>query len=544
MRKTALPFFFPSSLSAQRALMNAKICLLHASATGAETLKNLVLPGVGDIAIVDDVVVSQRDVYNNFFVTAADIGKPRAQAVLDNLLEMNDDVKGSFVAESPAALIASKPDFFAQFALVIATQMPLSQLAALSSVLSASKIPLLAVRTYGLIGYLRLYAPEHTIVELKPQSSVEDLRIVNPWPELRAHCDDTTVNDLATLNDMEHKHTPYVVLLIKALDRFQESNGTTNPPSTFKEKHSFKELLRGMSRGSPGDEENFDEAVNKAALASKGVTGAPSAEVLEVLNDPLAASESLTAESDKFWWAVAGIKHFFESSSTDPSSRVLPLSGELPDMTATTDRYITLQKLYQAKHNKDVAVVWSYLHGLMASKGIASGGAGSAVPAGTVDGLTEEYIREVCKNARFLRVVRHHSIEGEAKMDEACLSTLKEEFEALVMKEEAKKEENEEKEKAGEDVNPCCSEIENSPLLWYCALRAADSFYDKTGKHPQPDLDGDAAAVLEVAHSMLTAAPTSAGGAGAAGGAGGAGVGLLSADKAASLFTDKHAKEL
>lgn len=258
--------------------MNAKICLLHASATGAETLKNLVLPGVGDITIVDDALVTERDVSSNFFVTAGDVGKPRGQTVLDLLLEMNEDVKGSFVQASPSDLIASQPDFFSQFTLVIASQMPLEQVKALSVVLEKNgrRTPLLWVRTFGLIGYLRVFTAEHTIVELKPQSSVEDLRIVNPWPELRAYCDDGAVNDLPSLDGMEHKHVPWVVLLIKALDAFKDKHNSSSPPSTFSEKKAFKELVNCMARGSPGDEENFEEAANKAALASRGMTGVSS----------------------------------------------------------------------------------------------------------------------------------------------------------------------------------------------------------------------------------------------------------------------------
>ena len=59
--------------------MEAKICLLGSSGVGTETLKNLVLPGCGDVTIVDDAIVTEGDLGNNFFVTVEDVGKPRAE---------------------------------------------------------------------------------------------------------------------------------------------------------------------------------------------------------------------------------------------------------------------------------------------------------------------------------------------------------------------------------------------------------------------------------------------------------------------------------
>lgn len=55
-------------------LHNARVVLLGCDPVGVETLKNLVLPGVGYIIIVDDKVVSELDVENNFFIPYSTIG--------------------------------------------------------------------------------------------------------------------------------------------------------------------------------------------------------------------------------------------------------------------------------------------------------------------------------------------------------------------------------------------------------------------------------------------------------------------------------------
>ncbi|KAL5103008.1 NEDD8-activating enzyme E1 regulatory subunit [Taenia crassiceps] len=45
----------------QERLGCANVCVLGANAVGSELLKNLVLPGIGGFTIVDDAVVTKKD---------------------------------------------------------------------------------------------------------------------------------------------------------------------------------------------------------------------------------------------------------------------------------------------------------------------------------------------------------------------------------------------------------------------------------------------------------------------------------------------------
>ena len=49
----------------QAALENASVCLLNCGPTGSETLKNLVLGGIGSITVVDGSKVEEADLGNN-----------------------------------------------------------------------------------------------------------------------------------------------------------------------------------------------------------------------------------------------------------------------------------------------------------------------------------------------------------------------------------------------------------------------------------------------------------------------------------------------
>ena len=81
--------------SGQKALSEARVCLLNATAAGCEALKNLVLPGVGFVAIVDAVRVTAGDVANNFFVTAEDVGRPRGEVSVCEGREANADANAN-----------------------------------------------------------------------------------------------------------------------------------------------------------------------------------------------------------------------------------------------------------------------------------------------------------------------------------------------------------------------------------------------------------------------------------------------------------------
>jgi NEDD8-activating enzyme E1 regulatory subunit len=105
-------------------------------------LKNLVLPGVGRFTIIDPNVVTEADLGNNFFVDPTRLGRPRAAAVAELLCEMNPDVAGDARVASVADLIDKEPEYFRQFTLVLASQVPDADLRRLEPVLRSFAVPL------------------------------------------------------------------------------------------------------------------------------------------------------------------------------------------------------------------------------------------------------------------------------------------------------------------------------------------------------------------------------------------------------------------
>lgn len=85
----------------QIALEDSHILLINSASgvTGVETLKNLVLPGIGQFSILDTAVVDDADLGVNFFLEDASLGKFRAEETVRLLGELNPGVQGHAVTE-------------------------------------------------------------------------------------------------------------------------------------------------------------------------------------------------------------------------------------------------------------------------------------------------------------------------------------------------------------------------------------------------------------------------------------------------------------
>ncbi len=85
----------------QIALEDTHILLINngPGVTGVETLKNLVLPGIGQFSILDSSIVSQADLGVNFFLDDDSLGKFRAEETVRLLMELNPDAKGHAIKE-------------------------------------------------------------------------------------------------------------------------------------------------------------------------------------------------------------------------------------------------------------------------------------------------------------------------------------------------------------------------------------------------------------------------------------------------------------
>ncbi|KAA0171183.1 hypothetical protein FNF28_00949 [Cafeteria roenbergensis] len=473
----------------QRALGEARICLLNAGPTGTESLKNLVLPGCGFVTVVDGEKVTEGDVGNNFFVSRADIGSPRAEVTLSHLLEMNPDVSGEARCVDPSDLIGGEPGFFEGFSLVIASQLQRDALLSLSAVLWSMNVPLIAVRSYGLVGSMRIARPVHVCFEAKEAQAVADLRIANPFPALQAFADAV---DLKSCDDETHRHLPYPVLLVKLMGEYAAEHG--GQPKTFAQRKAFAKWVGTQRRdittdeGVPIWEENFDEAVANASKASLPTPLRP--DVADVLAD--AKLDALESTDDDFWFLARALRDFRAAEGKGES---LPVSASLPDMTATTALYLRLNEAYKLQATLDRAAFCAHLER-------AREAAGCDEKRPVSEGVIDRFLAS-CQSIKVMRYrpiameLSARAAEDGAAAAAADAAAADGEAEAQGQYTSAVKEAVAELQMMGETNVSMC------PALWAVMLRAADDFQCATGRFPgagaSPDLTADAAEVAKYA---------------------------------------------
>jgi len=392
----------------QVCLERSRVCVINATATATEVLKALVLPGVGHFTIVDGHKISGEDIGNNFFLDKDQLGNNRGSVATELLLELNPEVRGECVDVHPEQILSDRPDFFTNsFDLVIASNdVSEATLMTLSKLLWENKVPLMVVRSHGLLGYIRIQTPEHAIIESHPDNVLTDLRLDKPFPALVDYMESV---DLSSMDKTQHSHTPYVVLLYKFLQKWKEEHGSDGPKN-YKEKRAFKELLRSgilkNSEGVPEDEENFEEAM-KAVNGALVATTIPS-DVANIFEDD--KCKNLNVNSDEFWVIARAVKDFVNS---DEGQGMLPVRGSIPDMFSDSKRYIEIQNIYKEKARQDAEEVHKRVQHHLESVGKPT------------ESISEGTVKKFCKESSNLRLLRgggsiHDEYSGKLQARDNC----------------------------------------------------------------------------------------------------------------------------
>ncbi|WVQ82675.1 hypothetical protein IAT38_004807 [Cryptococcus sp. DSM 104549] len=360
----------------QRSLEQARVLLVGSDATGCQALKNLVLPGIAHFTILSNKTTTPKDVATNFFLQPESAGVNIAEESVKFLKELNPSVEGTAKSDDPAALIASDPEFFLSFTLIITSNVEPSlelQIADLLWQTSAnsegSDIPLIAIRNSGFVGRVEVQLREHSVVDTHPDTS-HTLRLDQPFPALEQHARSL---DFSTMDSMEHSHIPWVVLLVRAASLWRESHDG-KLPETSEEKTQFKEQLK--KEKSKGDEENYDEALAQAyrVWMKSGVPW----ETQQLLEDESVKTISAGSRNLQILLHTLG-KYII------PAPHLPPTSPALPDMHSSTTSYVALQNMYKAQYQADLATFKGLLAGVLQSVGLAE----DVIPDEEIEGFVK-----------------------------------------------------------------------------------------------------------------------------------------------------------
>ncbi|KAI8971404.1 ThiF family protein [Pilobolus umbonatus] len=410
----------------QDALEHAHICLLNAAPTGCEILKNLILPGVGSVTIVDDSLITQEDIQSNFFLHPDSIGQSKSTSVRELLQELNEDASVYCDERNPVDIINQDPHFFNSFSLIISVNMANKDALKVAKICNEYNKTFIHVKSIGFIGVFSIQSPEHTVIEAHTENMV-DLRLSSPFHQL---ADYVSGLDFDQLDQTDHAHIPFVVVILKMVDKWKKLH-QGNAPKSYAERKEFTEMIRSQMR--TPDEENFHEAI--ANVWRLGSSDKASSDVLQILNDP--ASINAHSDSPVFWILARAVKDFVDNEGNG----TLPLSGKLPDMKSNTVNYVNLQNIYRDKALYDLEIIKRNVHNIIKGTGI------------TID-LKD--IETFAKNAATIKVIRYRNLNDN--------------FTSIELSNALKNDEN---------------------IYYYFAIFTADSFFDRHGRYPSNDEDND-----------------------------------------------------
>ncbi|KAG5437484.1 hypothetical protein PCANB_000912 [Pneumocystis canis] len=355
-------------------LKKSRVCLLQATATGAEILKNLILPGIGSYVIVDNTLATNEDLGTTFFLDENRINQAKAPQMCELLQELNEDVKGEYFIDTLDSILKHNPSFFKQFNIVISSAFDDTLLLNLEKILWELEIPLIIAYSVGFIGYLRITMPEHTITETHCEGP-EDLRIDCPWPALKA---------LASNFELKNtKNCPYI----------QVPYNSETIPQTYEEKEQFKEIIKTYMQGF--DEESIKDVLSASWRVSYA-TSIPD-DIQCILNNEKCLN--LSSESSEFWILCRAISDYVSTEGEG----LLPLSGILPDMRSDSNSYIQLQNVYQQKAQEDYECVRRHVQNILMSM------------KQSTSKISDEKIKIFCKQSKYIKVMYYRSLEQEYK---------------------------------------------------------------------------------------------------------------------------------
>jgi amyloid beta precursor protein binding protein 1 len=368
--------------SGQAALEEAHILLMNngPGVVGVETLKNLILPGVGQFTILDSTLVSEQDLGVNFFIDSESLGTSRAEQTRRLLQELNPDVQGHAITE-PVETFLQQDGALSPYTLIllVAPTTP-DVLEIVSKHCQTHAVPLFYIHCNGFYSHFSVaLPPAFPIVDTHPDpASTTDLRLLAPWPELVDYQKEKT-SSLHTESPHDLGHIPYLLLLLHFLDEWRASHNG-QPPTSYQDKTDFRNMV---AKASPPDEENFAEAT-AAIIKSLNPPTAPQS-LLAVLDAPEARSPQ--PDSSSFWFIASAVHTFYKIHNQ------LPLPGALPDMKAKSSDYIRLQNIYKAKARKDAAEVLQTVRSL-------------EISIGRKTPIDDKEVEAFCKGAAHIKLVR------------------------------------------------------------------------------------------------------------------------------------------
>jgi len=343
------------------------VLLAGCSAVGTETLKNLILPGIGEFTTLDSAAITALDVSSNFFVEPSHVGSSRAQTVCELLQDLNPDTKGHFDTRNIDEIIGSERDYFRRFGLIVAANLPDSTLIPLSKICDEFHIPLIITESVGFIGTVRVQYKNIEIIEGKNSNERWNLclGLNKPFPALESYLERTS-RDISEnrIDKKDISDLSYLTILHLAVKQWRASHDNKYP-ETDKEKDDFKKSIRMIYNSLP-----------EPPPPPPGFPSHDSSAIPDVFNDAISNAhypfKPYNYHFDDLRYSSEGI---FGSEAGDRPERItkftilnesfrrfiqrfdrLPVVSRLPDLSCASSTYKEIAAIYREQSSSDKAI--------------------------------------------------------------------------------------------------------------------------------------------------------------------------------------------
>jgi len=175
---------------AMKKMAASNVLIVGVQGLGVEIAKNLVLAGVKSVTIFDPEPVTVQDLSSQFFLRLEDIGKPRAEATLPRLAELNAYVPVHNLGGKPGQEVTV--DLIQGFQVVVLCGVPYRKQMEINDWAHKNGVHFIAAETHGLFGSVfNDFGPKFTCVDPTGEQPLSGM-IVSVGKAWHIYCHDVS----------------------------------------------------------------------------------------------------------------------------------------------------------------------------------------------------------------------------------------------------------------------------------------------------------------------------------------------------------------
>ncbi|KAJ3730984.1 hypothetical protein DFJ43DRAFT_440256 [Lentinula guzmanii] len=210
-------------IEAQQRMRNATILVVKLKGTATETIKNIVLAGIGKLILVDADDVEEVDLGAGFFFCDDDVGKKRVDAAKARIENLNPLVTVEIIPNFDVLDNQNFESTVNGVDLVCITDWDRDDLIRLNNICRRSRKPFYAGGTYGLLGYIFCDLLDHKYISpdrSSPKDAQKNVQVTASYSPLQ----DALRHQWSALSKRQTKELrPASVFAILSLWQFQSA---------------------------------------------------------------------------------------------------------------------------------------------------------------------------------------------------------------------------------------------------------------------------------------------------------------------------------